>query len=138
MPLSRLDLIQTDPARPAQPPFGVEPQPTWCYYFERADLARQRGDWQSVADLAEQAGAAGFSPHAASEFLPFVEAQAHLGQWEKAVEWTRGALAQDADVAPMACQTWLRIAGETSPSILRTKSSAIARELTDCPQLRME
>ena len=30
-----------------------EPSHGWCYYFERADLARQMGDWEKVAELGE-------------------------------------------------------------------------------------
>ncbi len=51
MPLSRQSLILTDGNASAKPPeqiFGPEPEPGWCYYFEKAELARQMGDWQEV------------------------------------------------------------------------------------------
>jgi len=31
--------------------FGKEPPHTWCYYYEKAELARQAGDWEQVAKL---------------------------------------------------------------------------------------
>ena len=40
--LTNLDLIQTSPQN--SPPaylFGGAPEESWCYYFEKADLARQ-------------------------------------------------------------------------------------------------
>ena len=39
--------------------FGSEPPHLWCYYFEKADLARQLQDWQSVLQLEKQARARG-------------------------------------------------------------------------------
>ncbi len=51
---SRTDLIQTGPIQPRTPPvdlFGPEPEHTWCYFFEKAELARQAKDWVMVAAL---------------------------------------------------------------------------------------
>ena len=55
---SRPELILTDANPPAAPPaslFDPEPEHDWCYYFEKAELARQRGDWQEVTRLGDQA-----------------------------------------------------------------------------------
>ena len=48
---------------PSPPPmlFGPEPPHTWCYYFQKADLARQRGDWDEVARLGDEARELGFA-----------------------------------------------------------------------------
>jgi len=46
-------------ALPPAAVFGDEPVHGWCYYFEKAELARQQGDWQQVAALGEQAFALG-------------------------------------------------------------------------------
>ncbi len=35
--------------------YGPEPAHNWCYYFERADLARQIGDWTQVTNLGDKA-----------------------------------------------------------------------------------
>ncbi|MFV2045477.1 MAG: hypothetical protein ACC700_19875, partial [Anaerolineales bacterium] len=56
IPLSRLELIQPEPARAANPPLNVlgpEPPYQWCYYFQKADLARQQGDWEQIARLGD-------------------------------------------------------------------------------------
>jgi len=56
MPLSKPALILTDPSIPARPPeeiFGREPEHGWCYYFEKAELARQKENWTEVARLAD-------------------------------------------------------------------------------------
>jgi hypothetical protein len=80
-PVSRVDAIQLvgTPAAPPPSLFGPEPERSWCYYFERAAAASQRGDWQQVAALQEQAGRLGLQPNDQIEWMPFLQAQAYLG-----------------------------------------------------------
>ena len=56
----------------------------WCYFYEKAALARQRGDWQEVINLGEQAEKAGLKPYDRIEWLPFLEAYARHGDLKKA------------------------------------------------------
>ena len=65
---------------PPQPPFGAEPAHTWCYYYQKAGLARQQGNWQEVARLGDQAIKQGFHPNDAIEWMPFLQAYAYLGE----------------------------------------------------------
>ena len=53
IPLSNPGLILTasDPAILPSPPFVGEPLHGWCYYYEKAELARQQADWDSVIDM---------------------------------------------------------------------------------------
>lgn len=51
----------------------------WCYYYQRADLARQIGDWEQVSALEAEATRLGFSPSDPLEWIPFLQAQAVLG-----------------------------------------------------------
>ena len=82
--LTNLDLIQTDPQN-SPPPylFGSAPEKTWCYYFEKADLARQNSNFSEVVLLGDEAINKGYSPRSASEWLPFLEGYAWVGQWDK-------------------------------------------------------
>jgi hypothetical protein len=87
---SRIDRIQTD-APAAQPPahiFGAPPD-DWCQLFQRADLARQRGDWNAVVSLYDprfllldpsRQGFPSTSPRDPSELLPFEEALRMTGR----------------------------------------------------------
>jgi hypothetical protein len=78
---SKIELIDIS-AVPVVPPeniFGPEPDHDWCYYFQKMDLARQQMDWQTVANLAEEARSLGLSPNDFSEWLPALEAYIHLG-----------------------------------------------------------
>jgi hypothetical protein len=65
--------------KPAQFIFGPEPAHQWCFYFEKAELALQTGDWQKVADLGNEAAAAGLHPEDRVEWIPFLQAYAFLG-----------------------------------------------------------
>ncbi len=114
LPISDLDRIlpqQTD-GFPAEDLFGPEPEhTTWCYYFEKADLARQFQDWEEVIRLGDEAQANGYHPNKSGsnspyEWLPFIEGYASLGQWDQAVKLTTAALQQDHQYASMLCDLW--------------------------------
>ncbi len=50
--------------------FGSEPSHSWCYYFEKADLARQMQDWDTIIKLKLEADRLGFKPGIGGEDLP--------------------------------------------------------------------
>ena len=58
--------------------FGRELEHGWCYYYQKASLARQMGDWEEIARLAGEAGAQGLAPSNPVEWLPFYEAFVNL------------------------------------------------------------
>ena len=37
------------------PPFATEPGHTWCYFYEKAELARQIQDWDQIVALGSEA-----------------------------------------------------------------------------------
>jgi len=84
-PYSRTDGILLDSAfmTPPESFFAAEPAHGWCYYYQKASLARQQGDWDKVAALGEKALSAGFYPSDKIEWLPFMQAYTALGQKEK-------------------------------------------------------
>jgi hypothetical protein len=90
--------------------FGTEPVHTWCYYFEKADLARQMKDWKTILELKAEADSQGFTPNVGAEYLPFIEAFAQSGQWEQAYDLS--TVANEIDPAPGAalCNAWRRFA----------------------------
>jgi hypothetical protein len=89
--------------------FGAEPAHTWCYYFQKADLARQSEDWDAIVELEQQAQAGGFVPGFGPELLPFIEAHARLGAWGEALTLSRQARAIIGEMDPLLCSTWLRL-----------------------------
>jgi hypothetical protein len=64
--------------------FGSEPPQTWCYFYQKMDLARQKGNWQQVANLAQKAKSAEVGPATVTEWMPLLEAYVELGYIEKA------------------------------------------------------
>ena len=107
--------------------FGTEPERTWCYYFEKADLARQYGNWEKVAKLGDQAFAVPYTPADAAEYLPFIEAYARLGRVGDAGNLSETMLDKNPLLQPMLCALWQRLVEEGALEIA---------EIPHCPPLR--
>lgn len=125
--LSRQDLIQSpESGQAAQPPaavFGEEPAHGWCYYYEKADLARQQQDWETVVALGEQAFALGDYPNDPAERFPFIEGYAHTGNWPRALELSQESQDITPLMQPVLCRLWQRI--ETSTPASAEKEAAL-------------
>jgi len=79
-PHSNINAIQTGVDAPIPPAiiFGSEPAHGWCYYYQKADLARQLGNWDEVARLGDEAENLNLHPNDQIEWMPFVQAYAAL------------------------------------------------------------
>ncbi len=125
--LSRPELIRVDDEPGARPPetiFGPEPsRDSWCYYYQKADLARQQGEWERVVALGEQAFALEDKPNDASERIPFIEGYAHMGRWQRALEITRQAFEHERAVGRMLCRAWDRIERDLASQAARDAAS---------------
>lgn len=98
---------------PRTPPtivFGPEPNHGWCYYYQKADLARQRGDWKKVLEIGEQAFGQGLEPRDLIEWMPFVEAYAVNGDVDRLAELAP-FVSSDPYIAGQACQILTSTAG---------------------------
>ena len=109
IPLSSPGLIDADSMQTPRIPFVPEPRHTWCYYFTKAELARQQGDWQKAVDLYEEAISLGYEPGDPFERLVFIEAQAMTGNMTVAQQLSEAAIAEDARVRLGVCQVWKRV-----------------------------
>jgi len=116
-PFSRPELILTD-GKPVLPEiYAPEPKHGWCYYFQKADLERQRGDWEQVVALGEKAYASGDHPNDPTENMVFIEAYAHTNDWANAEQLSTGAKqVSPSYMVPLLCPLWERIAAETPNS----------------------
>ncbi len=129
IPISNLSRIIPDP-QPASPNtdiFGPEPAHTWCYYFQKADLARQTKDWNAVIDLYQQAQSLGFSPKYGAEYIPFIEAYVQTGDWQAAYDLTIAAKKLSSQQKRMLCTNWYRFA--ELPSADQTMIARIVQDL---------
>jgi hypothetical protein len=113
IPVSNLSRIIPDPA--AAPPdpdiFGPEPAHGWCYFFQKADLARQGQDWGTVIKLYEQAQQNDLIAEHGAEYIPFIEAYAQAGDWQKAFDLTLKAKNTTPGLKLMLCTNWARLSG---------------------------
>jgi hypothetical protein len=121
--LSSTEWIKVVPAdqaaRPPQAIFGDEPaREGWCYAFTQADLARQQGKWALAAAMIGDAVASGAAPRTPSEWLLPIEAAAHAGDWQAALDYTARAMtpayAEQPSMAPVVCRLWQRINKSTA------------------------
>ncbi len=112
--LSDPSLIHVDAPSPLLPnsPFGSEPTSTWCYYYEKAELARQNRDWPRIVQLASVAAQQGLGPQDAFEWLPFIEAYARTGDLTAAEQITRDAWNREPKVHRGLCVLWKRLQAE--------------------------
>jgi hypothetical protein len=114
VPLSDINQVITNTKQSALPPasiFGPEPAHDWCYDFEKADLARQQGDWTQVTRLANQALKGGSRLYEANapELVIFILGYAHTGQWQKAQALTKEAMTINVQMRNMLCYNWQQI-----------------------------
>ncbi|MCE9646933.1 MAG: hypothetical protein K8S20_13110 [Chloroflexi bacterium] len=83
---------------------GQEPEHTWCYFYEKASLARQQGDWEGIVKLGLEASREGERPNDLIEWLPFLEAYALTGH-EDLLAPLSSVIRSDKYVARQVCST---------------------------------
>jgi hypothetical protein len=64
--------------------FGIEPRHDWCYYYQKASLARQTGDWQEIGRLYDKTKSLDLDTDDKAEMIPFFEGLVNLGRYEDA------------------------------------------------------
>ena len=97
--------------------FGPPPPADWCYYFEKADLARQYQDWETIDVLASEVEAKGLLPRDDREWFPFIEGCACNGRGDRAAELSRQVHEQSPEYEEMLQHLWERIGERCEPSL---------------------
>ena len=88
---------------------------TWCYYFEKADLARQYEQWDEVIRLWNKAQSNGQRADNGFEYIPFIEGFGHLEDWAQVKDLTRFSYKVTAGLEPSLCTALDRLA-ENAPA----------------------
>jgi hypothetical protein len=115
--LSSTDPILSEQTSSMPPIYGPEPAHNWCYFFQKADLARQMGDWATVTHLGDDAFELDDYPNDPVERFVYIEGYAYAGDWQKAVEYSIDSYKVSKKyVGPLLCKLWQRIERETVPS----------------------
>ncbi len=102
---SKIENIITSGVAPTPPKFvfGTEPAHEWCYYYQKADLARQIGNWEEIAKIDQEAMKLSLAPRDAVEWMPFLQAYAMLGDTER-VEQIAKIIKKDEFYEQQSCQ----------------------------------
>ncbi len=110
-----------------------EPGQTWCYFYEKASLAQQVGDWDSVVKLGNQAFQ---NPEKNVKSLPtwlvYIEGYAYLSQWGQSQKLSEEVFQLEPEMRPMLCGLWNRIASNTPSSTAKTDSINAIHSLLSC------
>jgi hypothetical protein len=80
-PRSRIGNIVAD-ANPHLPPslvFSEEPAHEWCYYYQKAQLARQLEDWVEITKIGDEVDKLDLHPNDQIEWMPFLQAATFSG-----------------------------------------------------------
>lgn len=109
MNASNLDQIVTSSNDPVTLPrrfFGEENTNQWCFYYEKADLARREKDWEKIIELYQTAGTAGFEPKIDVEWVPLLDAYIHTNQLDQAMTLTQGIENLNTANTADLCKIW--------------------------------
>jgi hypothetical protein len=131
--ISSPNLIIAEPRARMPEVYTPEPAHEWCYFFEKADLARQFGDWEGIASIGDTALKLDERPHDPLELFVFIEGYAHIGEWERAIELSREAQeVSEAKAEPLLCLLWERIQTETTESVERSEALSEVKNMFSC------
>ncbi len=81
----------------------------WCYYFEKADLARQTEDWETIVSIGDQVLST-LKAGEASEYFIFTEAYMQADRWDEAIKLIKRIHAEDKSLDAVLCpylKTWI-------------------------------
>ncbi|MBN1231092.1 MAG: hypothetical protein JXA19_04440 [Anaerolineales bacterium] len=127
--LSNLDRIKGDPIDTGvflDQMFPDSEDKTWCYYFQKADLARQYGNWDEIVLLANQAFEQEEYVKNALERIPYIQGYAYTGLFDKAYALTLESMqmksyTESNKTQTFFCNTWQKIVKNTPPSNEKTR-----------------
>jgi len=115
--------------------YGSEPKHEYCYYYQKADLARQFGRWDEVVEFSDKALSFKDHPYEPAEQLVFIEGYAHDGQWGRAVDLSIGVYEYSGgELGRMLCRLWNRIETETAQGPERDATLVEVRSMFACNQ----
>jgi len=90
--------------------YGKQSKQTWCYFFEKADLARQYGQWDEIVRLWQASQAIGERADNGFEYIPFIEGYGNLEDWDQVKLLTKSAKNVTSGLEPSLCTALDRLA----------------------------
>ncbi|MBI9049771.1 MAG: hypothetical protein JEZ00_10150 [Anaerolineaceae bacterium] len=105
-------LLDGEKAQPIDYIFGEEPVHEWCYYYQKAEMALQVENWDEVLAIADEAAVLDFRPNDRSEWMPFLQAAAFVGD-EDLVRGYASIINEDQFLRRNACFTLRAMDGDS-------------------------
>jgi hypothetical protein len=105
---------------------------SWCFHYQRADLARQAGNWEQVVFFWELAERGGYAPGHGFEYIPFIQGYAHQGNWKQALALTKQSNRVSANMKTILCPVWEELSTSTPESAERDTAVSDAMNLLSC------
>jgi hypothetical protein len=132
---SNIDLIKQNSGAELGLPesiYGKQNNNTWCYYFEKADLARQYREWDKIVHLLEEAQSKGERAANGYEYIPFIEGYGHQENWERVRFLTLSANRITSGLEPSLCSAMDRLSLTAPKSQLRDETIKKIKEDIKC------
>lgn len=126
--LTNMNLITAEETSRMPKVYGPEPEHGFCYYFQKAEQARQFKEWDQVVELAEVALKLNNHSIDPAERFVFIEGYAHAGDWERAIALSKESYEFSPEVmGEMLCRLWKRVEVETDESAERDALNELKR-----------
>lgn len=130
--ISLIGQAAVDAPHPPEEIYGKADTGSWCYYFQKADLARQYQEWDEIVRLWKEAEANGERPDNGFEYIPFIEGFGNTGDWEQAKEMTKFANRVTSGLEPSLCGALDRLSVSASSSQEKDETIKGMKEDLDC------
>ena len=107
--LAKDDLILLVGQEMPEEVFGKEPEHGWCYYYQKAELARQFNNWDEISKIWNIVQERKLTPTYGPEYLPFIDLLVMNGDWHTAAELTIASGKITKDARPFLCNFWQNV-----------------------------
>jgi hypothetical protein len=114
IPLSDPSNIIADADQTPRIPFLSEPPHTWCYYYAKAELAAQQGNWDQVIALIDEARSRNYEPEDPFEWLTYIEAQIRTGNIDIAANVSNDVSKKENGIRRGLCEVWSRAQAQST------------------------
>lgn len=109
---------------------GSELPKNWCYYYQKAELARQFKDWDGVKTLWEQSADFHDDVSNGIELRPFIDGFIQMEEYQQAADLTQRARAEGYGMKQYLCTIWFNgLAGKELDNRQTTLINDIASDL---------
>ena len=131
-PYSQIDRIIPSSSKVVEPDFdifGPEPEHGWCFYYQKAQLARQNKDWGQAAAWGNEALAQGFAPADPIEWLVFAQAFRYTS--DESYNVVLNDILKDKYVQGEACQVFESYSPEMADSPYINQHQTLIEDVCD-------